>query len=154
MLISTLFLNAVLAVSLAAPALPAAVSGAAPAVLPRESAAFRGGSVRVPFTPCDAGVWWDGLCTESCDARVCVMVIHVKLVCGSTVVFDFAWMEVTVEEDGSPPRGCRYGLGDLPKGGPYPEKTYRPDCGAGRIVLVDLGWNGDEPEIRSLACIE
>lgn len=151
MLVTTLFLNAVLALTLAAAPVP---SAGAPAASPGEIAAFRGGRIGVPFTPCDIALFWDGLCTEACDARICVYVIHVKLVCGSTVVFDFAWMEVTVEEEGSEPRGCRYGLGDLPKGGPYPPKTYRPGCGEDRIILVDLGWNGDDPEIRAVSCIE
>jgi hypothetical protein len=146
LIMKTLFLNAVLALTLVSPAL------AGPA-LPK-GAAFRGGSVGIPFTPCTIGAWWDGLCTEACNARICIFVGHLKMVCGDVVVFDIAWMEVFVEEDGKPPSQCSFWIGDLPRSGAYPDRTYTPRCGDGRIIVVGLGWNGNEPDIQSVSCIE
>jgi hypothetical protein len=144
--LATVVLNVVLAVSsLLAPAVP---SGAAPVP-------FRGGSVGVPLTPCRIGLWWDGLCNDACGVRVCVFVGHWKLVCADAVVFDFMWMEVSVEsDDGGPPDRCLFVIGDQPKGGPYERKTYVPRCIDSYRIQVDVGWSGDEPDIRAVSCVE
>jgi len=155
MLFTNLVANAVLALSLVTPSFAPPRAALAPGAPTRSFyGIFRGGSVDVPYTPCSVGLWWDGLCTDSCDARVCVWVAHWKLVCAGAVVFDFGWLEVTVEEDGRPPRACGFAIGDLPKGGPYPAKTYTPRCGDAWLIVVDVEWSGDEPEIRALSCVE